>query len=342
MNGPERLAAAAARPLLRLARLAGPVVAVLGASTDAVLRLLGVRRRAEAPVTEEELRLLLRQGAAAGVFEPGEPGPVAGVLSLADRPVGELMTPRPQLVALDLDDPPEVNARAMAASPHTHLPVYRGDLDALVGLVSVKDVWAAALAAPAAGAGSDRPPAAPADTPVLAALRDLERLARPPLYVPGSLRALRLLEVFRRQVRAAGAPGPAGVAIVVGEHGGTEGLVTLTDLLDAIAAALPADGGAGPPGVVRRADGSWLVDGELDADALKAHLGLEAAPDPDRDAYHTVGGFVMQRLGRVPAAGDAFEWQGRRFEVVDMDGHRVDKVLVGPAPDTPPGPPRAG
>ena len=126
------------------------------------------------------------------------------------------------------------------------------------------------------------------------------------------------------------------MAIVVGEHGGTEGLVTLTDLLDAIAAALPADGGAGPPGVVRRADGSWLVDGELDADALKAHLGLEAAPDPDADAYHTVGGFVMQRLGRVPAAGDAFEWQGRRFEVVDMDGHRVDKVLVEPAPDAPP------
>ena len=158
LSSPERLAAAVARPLLRLSRLAGPVVAVLGASTDAVLRLLGVRRRAEAPVTEEELRLLLRQGAAAGVFEPGEPGLVAGVLSLADRSVGELMTPRLQLVALDLDDPPEVNARTMAASPHTHLPVYRGDLDALVGLVSVKDVWAAALAAPAAGAGGAGPP----------------------------------------------------------------------------------------------------------------------------------------------------------------------------------------
>jgi putative hemolysin len=340
LNSPERLAAAVARPMALLARLAGPAVAVLGASTDAVLRLLRVRPSDEAPVTEEEIRLLIDQGAAAGVFERAEQDLVAGVLSLADRAVGELMTPRTRLVALDVEDPPEVNARKVAASPHTHFPVYRGDLDTVVGIVTVKDFWLASLTAP----GPDAGPAAGA--PPVAPLAELERLAHRPLFVPETLRALRLLEVFRAAAApppgAAGANGAGGrgaqtleVALVVGEHGGTEGLITLTDLLEAITADLPAPGGGAGGGLVQRGDGSWLADGELEAAALKERLGLAAAPDPDADEYRTVGGFAMHRLGRVPAPGDAFEWQGHRFEVVDMDGNRVDKVLVGPVPPAP-------
>jgi putative hemolysin len=324
LNSPERLAAAVARPMTLLSRLAGPAVAVLGASTDAVLRLLRVRPSGEAPVTEEEVRLLIDQGAEAGVFERAEQDLVDGVLSLADRPVGELMTPRTRLVALDLEDPPEVNASKVAESPHTHFPVYRGDLDTVVGVVTVKDLWLAAGRA-----------AAP--------LAELERLAHAPLFVPEALRALRLLEVFRAAAVAppgqAGAPGATAgaaqtleVAIVIGEHGGTEGLITLTDLLEAITADLPEAAGAAAAGLVQRGDGSWLVDGELEADALKERLGLGTVPDPGRDEFHTVGGFVMHRLGRVPAVGDAFEWEGHRFEVLDMDGRRVDKVLVAPGP----------
>jgi putative hemolysin len=315
LNSPERTAASVARPMMALSRLAGPVVAVLGASTDAVLRLLGVKRSDEAQVTEEEIKVMIGQGAEAGVFEPGEPDLVDGVLSLGDRQVGELMTPRTRLVALDLDDPVEVNVRKMAQSPHANFPVYRGSIDSLIGLVSVKDVWAAASRGDAAA--------------VLAP--DLEGLARPPLYVPETLRALRLLERFKHRPAGSG-PGGAQpeLAVVIGEHGGTEGLITLTDLMEAIVGDLPGAGAAGPEAAVRREDGSWLVDGGLDADELRERLGLETVPDPSREEYHTVGGFVMQRLGSVPAPGDRFDWEGHRFEVMDMDGHRVDKVLVTP------------
>jgi len=326
LNNPERLAAAVARPMTLLSRLAGPAVTVLGASTDAILRLLRVRPSDEAPVTEEEIKLLIDQGAAAGVFERAEHDLVDGVLSLADRQVGELMTPRTRLVALDLDDSPALNARKMAESPHTHFPVYRDDLDTVVGIVTVKDIWMASLQTQ--GPTTGPLPVAP--------LADLERLVHRPLFVPETLRALRLLEVFHTAMAPTpGADGAYGreaqsieVALVVGEHGGTEGLITLTDLLEAITADLPVPGGAAAGRLVPRGDGSWLVDGELEADALKERLGLEMAPD--RQEYRTVGGFVMHRLGRVPVAGDAFEWQGHRFEVVDMDGNRVDKVLVVP------------
>jgi putative hemolysin len=305
LNNPEATASAVARPMMALSRLASPVVTVLGASTDAVLRLIGARRSDDAAVTEEEIKVMIGQGAEAGVFEPGEPDLVEGVLSLADRQVGELMTPRTRLVALDLDDPVEVNLRKMVESPYATFPVYRGSLDTLTGVVSVKDLWAAGRAP------------------------DLERLARPPLYVPESLRALRLLERFKHRPPGSG-PGGARpeLAVVIGEHGGTEGLITLTDLMEAIVGALPGTGSATPEAAVQREDGSWLVDGGLDADELRERLGLDTVPDPSREEYHTVGGFVMQRLGSVPAPGDRFEWEGHRFEVVDMDGHRVDKVLV--------------
>ena len=208
-------------------------------------------------------------------------------------------------------------------SPHANFPVYRGSLDTLTGVVSVKDLWAAAAAGYPGATG--RAP-------------DLERLARPPLYVPESLRALRLLERFKHRPPGSG-PGGARpeLAVVIGEHGGTEGLITLTDLMEAIVGALPGTGSAAPEAAVRREDGSWLVDGGLDADELRERLGLDTVPDPSREEYHTVGGFVMQRLGSVPAPGDRFEWEGHRFEVVDMDGHRVDKVLVTPLAAPPAG-----
>ncbi|MGH2355838.1 MAG: hemolysin family protein [Chloroflexota bacterium] len=303
LHNPEGIAVLIARPMARLSKVAGPVVSLLTISTEAVLRVLGVRASQEAPVSEEEIKVMIAQGTEAGVFHRAEQDLVDRVLSLDDRTVGKLMTPRLKVVWLDLDDPPEVNWRKIATSPHGHFPIGRGDLDNVVGMVSVRDLWAQTMAGQAP---------------------DLEQVAQTPLYVPESLRALRVLDVFRQSET------PMEVAIVIGEHGGTEGLITLTDLLEAIVGDLPPASQADAVQAVQRDDGSWLVDGALPVEELQDLLGVKELPDTDRRLYHTVGGFLMVHLRRVPQAGDRFDWDGVRFEVVDMDGRRVDKVLVTP------------
>jgi putative hemolysin len=304
LGNAEGIAGRVARPMQLLSGLAAPAVWLLSASTALVVRLLGVRPAAGPAVTEDEIRLLIEQGTAAGVFHEAEQQVVERVFRLGDRRVADLMTPRPRVVWLDVAAPPEAARRAMAASPHHFFPDCRGDLDHVVGVVSVKDLWARAAA----------------DEPV-----DLAALARPVLVVPEGTPAFKALEAFRR----AG----ASLALVVDEFGGIEGLLTLTDLLEALVGDFPAAPG-GEPRAVRREDGSWLVDGLLPVDAFR-----EAVPavgvDPGRVEYQTVGGLVLARLGRIPRAGDRFEWGGLRFEVVDMDGNRVDQVLVTPAAGRP-------
>ncbi|CAA9531573.1 MAG: Hemolysins and related proteins containing CBS domains [uncultured Thermomicrobiales bacterium] len=298
LNNPEGVAARVSGPMRGLSAVTSPVVGLLGASTDAVLRLLGVRPSGEPPVTEAEVGVLLEQGAQAGVFDPAERAMVGRVFALADDRVAALMTPRPAVVWLDLDDPPEAQRRTMAESVFSRFPVGRGDLDHVVGVVRAKDLLADSLTGR---------PVAP------------EERLRPPLVVPEGLSALRLLEGFRQ----------AGehLALVVDEYGGTAGLVTIEDVLEAIVGDLPSTGEPGDAGAVRRDDGSWLLDGALPI-ARFADV-LESAPPPEEDGdYETLGGFVLARLGRIPAAGTRFDWEGWRFEVVDMDGNRVDKVLA--------------
>ena len=304
LNNPEGVAARVSGPMQRLAAAVAPVVRLLGASTDAALRLLGVRPSAEPPVTEEEVGVLLEQGARAGVFDPAERDLVGGVFGLADAPVAALMTPRPDVVWLDLDDPPEAHRRAMAGSVFSRFPVARGDLDRVVGVVRAKDLLADALEGRVPAVGD---------------------LLRPALAVPEGLPALRLLERFRE----------AGehLALVVDEYGGTAGLVTLQDVLEAIAGDLPSAGEPDDPAAVRRGDGSWLLDGALPADRLRELLGGEPLPPREAGDYRTLGGFVLVRLGTIPAVGEHFAWGGWRFEVADMDGHRVDKVLAAPLAD---------
>jgi putative hemolysin len=301
LNSPERSAAAVAIPMRALARLAAPLVALLGASTDLVLRLLGQRPAAEAPVTEEEVKILIEQGTRAGVFEAAEQEIVESVFRLGDRRVSSLMTPRPEIAWLDLEGAPERIRRAIVEHEHSRFPVGRGGLDEVVGIALAKDILAPA----------------PPDRPL-----DLEALVRPALFVPESMPAFRALETFKRS--------GCQIALVVDEYGSVQGLVTIIDLLEALVGDIPSPAELAEPPALRRPDGSWLLDGTLPFEDAKEMLGLGELPGEGSGDYHTVGGLMMRQAGRIPGVGDGFEWEGLRFEVVDMDGNRVDKVLVAP------------
>jgi putative hemolysin len=303
LNDPEAVASRMAPPMRLLSTLASPGVRLLASSTEVVLRLLGARRSEDPPVTEQEFEALLEEGERAGVFEEEERKLVGRALRLDDRPVRELMTPRPRIVWLDTEAPPQEHRRLVAESRHSYYPVARGDLDNLLGLASVKDAWARMMEGERV---------------------DLLEALRPPPLVPEGVPATAALEAFKRS----GVP----VALVIDERGNCEGLVTLTDILEALVGEVPdihTPEEEAP--ILQRADGSWLVDGLTAADELKARLGLRELPNEDLDNYQTVGGLVMDQLGRIPAEGDRFEWGGFSFEVVDMDGRRVEKVLVDKA-----------
>lgn len=296
---PEKIACLVAAPMRWLSRLAYPAVWLLGGSVDAVLRLLRARPSAESPVTEDEIQALIEEGARVGVFLKEERDLLKNVIRLADRPIETLMTSRSEIVWLDLDDPIEVNAREMLENPHARFPVARGSLDRIVGIVQSKELLAHMLTGGAP---------------------DLEAVMRPPLRVPLSVSPLRLLELFRAS--------PLHVVLVTGLHGEIKGLVTLHDVLEAIVGTLPTEEAAAESRLVQREDGSWLMDGLLAVNELKEVIGVPSLPDEEAGAYETVGGFVLSHLGRVPAAGDHFDWGGWRFEVMDMDGRRIDRVLV--------------
>ena len=297
LNGAETVASRVAGPMRFLSTLASPAVWFLGVSTDAVLRLLRVRPSAEPPVSEREVEILLEEGAQAGVFEDEERDLARRALRLDDRPVRGLMTPRPMVVWLDADDPPEEHRRLIAESRHPYYPVAQGDLDDLLGVASIKDALAQEIRE-----------GRPADL--------LGSLRRPPL-LPEGAPATEALAAFKRS--------DLPLVLVVDELGHIEGLVTPTDILEALVGDLEESRQAP---VVRRGDGSWLVDGLMNAEELKERLGLRGLPDEQEGDYQTVGGLVMDQLGRIPVEGDRFGWSGFSFEVLDMDGHRVDKVLV--------------
>lgn len=301
---PEALAARVAGPLGWLARAGFPVVWLLSASSGLLLRLLGARRGHTPPVTDEEIRVLMAQGAEAGVFHASEGPLVANVLRLDEQRLGAIMTPRNEIESIDLDEEPERLRHALAGLQHTLVPVCREGLDGrLLGVLKVAHLIPRCLA-------GEEP-----------AADGIEGLLQPPLFVPESLSSAQLLESFRNS--------RVNLALIVDEYGSLEGLVTLADVLEAIVGTpLGDDAGAGEE-IVRRADGTWLVDGGLPLERLHAELGLDALlPGEDGAAFHTVGGFVMHSLGRVPRASDRFEAAGLRFEVVDMDRQRIDKVLV--------------
>jgi putative hemolysin len=298
LNSPERIASAVALPMKALARLGSPVVHLLTLSTSFVLRLLRVRPSSEPSVTEEEIKVLMAQGAESGAFEPAELDIVGRVLRLADRHVASVMTPRNELIWIDLDAGPEDRRRLVHESGRSQFPVARGSLDAVQGILRVKD-WLRAE------------DTAPGDDPAQ---------LLPALFVPETKDALDLLDQFQKSRQH--------LAIVLDEHGGTAGIVTLHDILEAIVGELPPGDEESEPLLVKRDDGSWLVDGSLPMPEFKDAFRLQELPEEADGHFHTVGGLVMSALRRIPRAGDAFEISGLRLEVVDMDGRRVDKVLV--------------
>jgi putative hemolysin len=301
LNNAERIAASAAAPMRFLSRLTSPLVRLLGWSTELVLKIFGYKAAVEAPVTEEEIKVLIDQGRRAGVFAEAEQDMVEAVFRLGDRNVGTLMTPRTEIVWLDLDDPPEETRRKIIDSDHGRYPIARGSLDNLVGIVQAKDLLERAISGQAL---------------------DLQATMLQPLIVPESMPALKVLELFRQS--------RVHTALVIDEFGGLQGLVTVLDILESIVGDIPDEGEVVEPEIVQREDGSWLVDGRLPVDEFKGIFRLSSLPDEGRGYYQTLGGFVMSYLGRIPTAADNFDWAGLHFEVMDMDGYRVDKVLIIP------------
>lgn len=299
MTRPEHIASLIARPMQWLASLTRPIVYLLSLSTDTILALLRAKKATGPAVTLEEFRLLIQQGAAEGVFEKTEQEIVTNVLDLSDRHVTEVITPRSEIAYLDLRDSFEENRERLKQSPHSVVPLCDGGLDSVVGFVRATDILQRMLG----------------NEPL-----DLRALATPPLFVPHSMTIMKALEQFKRM--------HLRVALIVDEFGNVDGLVSLADVMTAIVGHLPTAPGEEPL-IVRRGDGTWLIDGMLDLDALSRELGIDTLADDLRDHYHTVAGLAMYALGRMPKTGDVFERDGFRFEIVDMDGHRVDSVLVG-------------
>jgi putative hemolysin len=307
LTNPERVASFVARPMRLLSRLAAPGVWVLRASTEAALRLLGLSGSRSETVTEDEVKSLIAEGTRAGVFVPQERRMIEGVLRLADRPVRVVMTPRAEVVWIDAAADRQTLREVVESSPFSRLLVCENAIDNAVGILNTKDVL---------------PPALRGE-PI-----SVRALTAPVLVVPDRTSVLQLLDRFRRE--------GIHMAVVVDEYGTTEGVATLTDVLESIAGDLPERGELTEPPVVQREDGSWLVAASMPFDEFADRFALRGGTD---GGFHTVAGFVLHRLGHLPDAGESFHYGDLRIEVVDMDGRRVDRVLVQrlPDPEQPPG-----
>jgi putative hemolysin len=299
LNNPERIAMMVAKPMRTLSMMTLPVVHLLNVSTRAVFSILGIKPSVDPLVTEEEVKILIDQGARSGVFEVLEQDMVESVFRLADRKVSAVMTTRPDVVSLDLDGPPEVNWAKITESGHSTFPVHQTTGDNVVGIVSIKTLWSKMSTG----------------QPV-----DLKNSLLQPLYVPENLPALKLLKRLKQSGKH--------VALVIDEYGAVQGLATPHDIFKSIVGDLASAHPLDQSHAVQREDGSWLLDGMTPIDEFKELFHIAHIPDQEENQFNTLGGFVMMHLGRIPAVADHFEWAGLRFEVMDMDERRVDKVLV--------------
>ena len=300
LHNPEKVASALTPSLGRLAKIARPAVALLSFSTDAILHLFGVNKIEEQPVSEEEIKVMIDQGIEAGMFEEAERDMIESVFSLADKRAGALMTPRTDVVWLSTDESAVETYKKILESEHSRFPVCEGNLDAVIGVVRAKDLLESAISNKEI---------------------NLRKHMQQALYVPESAMALNILETFKKQRQH--------IAIVVDEYGVMQGIVTIFDILEAIVGDIPSmDETDARPGVQKRLDGSYLIDGLYYMEEFKELFDIDELPE--ESSYQTLGGFVLMHLGRIPIATDFFEWSKWRFEVMDMDGIRVDKVLVTP------------
>jgi putative hemolysin len=296
LRNPEKIAARVAPAMTAMASIASPIVSFLDISGRAVLRALGYRAQPEHRVTDEEIRSLMAEAETAGVLEPGERAMIAGVMRLGDRPVRAIMTQRRQVDMVDLTADPDDLRRTIVQSVHSRLPAHAGTPEEMLGVVQAKDLLDAYLRG---------------ESP------DIRAQVRPAPNVPDTADALDVLGVIKRS--------PVHIALVHDEYGQFEGIVTNADILEAIAGAFRTDAGPLEPEAVRRQDGSWLISGSMAADEMADRLSISLPTDR---GYHTAAGFVLSQLGHLPEIGESFDTQGWRFEVVDVDGRRIDKILV--------------
>jgi putative hemolysin len=296
LRNPERIAVKVAPAMTLLARLSAPLVSLLDMSGRLVLRALRYQAQPEQRVTDEEIRALMAEAETAGVIEPGERAMIAGVMRLGDRPVRAVMTPRREVDMLDLSGDPEAIRQSIVESIHSRMPAHEGNSDDIVGVVQVKDLVDACLR-------GDRP--------------DVRARVRPAPTVPDTADALDVLDSIKNSA--------VHIALVHDEYGHFEGVVTNADILEAIVGEFRTDEGPPQPDAVRRDDGSWLIAGSMPVDEMVDRLSIVLPPER---AFHTAAGFVLDRIGYLPEIGEHFEEQGWRFEVLDLDGRRIDKILA--------------
>ncbi len=297
---PERISAAVAHPILLIATLLAPLNLLASRATEAILWLLGSCNPNEQAVTEEDITTLLEEGTQAGVFDETEQELVESVFRFGDREVVSLMIPRPDIVYLDLEDSLDENQKKILTTKHTRYPVCKGTLDSIMGVISVRDLYAQT------GSGN---------------LPDIAAIIQEAMVIPEHITAIRLLELFR----TAKTP----MAVVMDEYGTVAGIITLHDLMEAIVGDLSTvDQEIEEPAIVRREDGSWFIDGRLPAEELSELLSVTSLPGEEEGHYRTAAGFLISELGRVPSTGDVVVFGDFRFEVADMDDRRIDKILV--------------
>ncbi len=299
LNNPEKIASRVSGFMRFISWLTSPLIKLLSASTDLGVRLLRVKPSAEPPITEEEIKVLIDQGTQVGIFGEAEQDMVEGVFRLNDRSINAIMTPRTEINWLDVNDSKEEIIKKVLESPFSRFPVCKGSLDNVIGVLNAKDLLEKHIT----------------NTPY-----EIHDLLQKPLFVPENTQAVHFLEMERE----------SGVheALVIDEYGGVQGFVTLFDVLETIIGDLPSLEKETEPQIIRRADGSYLLDGLLPIDIFKDLLEIDHLPEEEKVGFQTVGGFVINQFGSIPMAGQFFEWEGLRFDVMDMDSHRVDKVLV--------------
>lgn len=300
LSNPEGVASLVARPMNFVSSVTTPLTYLLSISTDWLLAVLQIKS-VEPTVSEEEVRLLIKEGAQVGVFGIAEKDIVERTLALGDRKVNSLMTTRKEIVWLDIDSSFKAIRAKTAKEPHSHFPVCRDTLDKVVGIVRTKDLLAAFL---------------------IEEKIDLKKVLHKALFIPQTTDALKVLELFKKS--------GIHMALIVDEYGSIQGLVSLTDIIEAIVGDIPSFEELSEKEIVKRDDGSWLIDGLIPIEEFKEHFRLKKLPGEKSGNYYTLGGFVMYKLGSIPTSGDNFELEDFRFEIMDMDENRIDKVLLIP------------
>lgn len=299
LANPELVAKIMASPMKAISALFYPAIQILSSSTNVILRFFGIKPQVENPITEEEIKVLIEQGTQAGTFDEVEQDMVERVFRLGDKRVSAIMTPRTEIVWLSIHDAPDEIRKQIVESPHSFFPVCGEDLDEVLGVVHVKDLLARNLCG----------------EPF-----DLRQSMKKPLFIAETTPPLKVLELFKSS--------RIHIGIVIDEYGTTQGLVTLNDILEAIVGDIPATNQPERQKVVQREDGSWLLDGMMSIDEFSEVFEHFPLPDEEERDYETLGGFILHQLGSVPAIGQYLDWKDWRFEVVDLDGNRVDKILL--------------